>query len=496
MTVLGTIAGMGYLSKLRHTMSLKKPAGDGFSEALETFNLAAKTVPAYRDFLEKNNIQPKSVSRVQDFNKLPIVTKENYLRQYPLRDLLLSGGTEDARIISLSSGSSGKPFYWPRGNKSVAESVQIIDELFADAFRTREKETLCVMAFAMGTWIAGTYMLSAVNELANKGHKIVSVTPGINKVEIIQILKNIGDQFEQTIVMGYPPFIKDVVDAGANESLDFEKLNLRFVFAGENISENWREYVAKRVKAKDINSFSLSIFGTADAGIMGIESPFTVYLRRLLDQSEELAKRFFSRQDILPTLVQYEPSIRYVEEVDHHLVFTVNNSLPLVRYDILDEGEVISIQELEQKLRELDISIPKEYERFCGLPLIALYGRPDVAAMFYGLNIYPENIKYGLEAGTLQNYITGKFVLKTEVSERSLEQSLHLYIELKENVLPEDGIKEVILSSVVNSLDGNNSEYHKLHQELKRKAEPHIHLVEFDAPEFRVGIKHRWVAKS
>lgn len=486
---------MSYLLSLKDKLIRKDSSQEGSMEALEIFQLAVKTVPAYRDFLTRNNISPGSVKNIRDFKNLPIVTKENYLRQYPLKDLLLDGDTTDTRIISLSSGSSGQPFYWPRGNRSVEESVKITDELFSGAFGTREKETLCIMAFAMGTWIAGTYMLSAVNELANKGHKIVSVTPGINKVEIIQILKNIGDQFEQTIIMGYPPFIKDVVDAGANVSLDFERLNLRFIYAGENISETWREYVAKRVKAKDINSFSLSIFGTADAGIMGIESPFTVYLRRLLDENGDLAAKFFSRKDILPTLVQYDPSIRYVEEVNHHLVFTVNNSLPLVRYDIQDEGEVISTEVLEEKLRMLNIEIPNEYIKFKGLPLIALYGRPDVAAMFYGLNVYPENIKYGLEVGSLQNYLTGKFVLKTEVSERNLEQSLHLYVELKENVLPEDSIKEIILSSVITSLDTNNSEYHKLHQELKRKAEPHVHLVEFDSPEFKVGIKHRWVSK-
>lgn len=487
---------MSYISRLRGKLTNTPVKDLGIRAALETFHLAAQTVPAYKDFLKQNGIDPLSIDSKEMFERLPIVTKENYLKKYPLRDLLINGDTSDAKIISLSSGSSGKPFYWPRGDRSIQDSAGILDDLFEATFETRTKETLCVMAFAMGTWIAGTYMLSAMYELARRGHKIVCITPGINKAEIIQTLSEIGGQFDQTIIMGYPPFIKDVVDAAVNEAIDMEKLKLRFVYAGENISENWRDYMSEKIRAKDIYSFSLNIFGTADAGIVGIESPFTVYLRKLIDREPALFNSFFPGAEILPTMVQYDPAIRYVEEVDGHVVFTANNSLPLIRYDIQDEGAVISLETISAKLAENKIVIPEKYAWFNKLPIIALFGRPDVAAMFYGLNIYPENIKYGLEVEQLQNYTTGKFIIKTEVNEKTLGQSLHLYVELKPNVLPEEGIKEAIFSSVMMSLNANNSEYHKLHSELKRKVEPLVHLLEFGSPEFKIGIKHKWVAKS
>ncbi len=486
---------MGYISRLRNKLLTGQEKDSGINVAIETFQQSAQTVPAYQEFLKANSINPSSIDSKQAFERLPVVTKENYLKKYPLKQLLINGDTSDAKIISLSSGSSGKPFYWPRGNKSIEDSAEILDELFEATFETKTKETLCVMAFAMGTWIAGTYMLSAMFELVNRGHKIVCITPGINKAEIIQTLSEIGEQFDQIIIMGYPPFIKDIVDATVNESIDIDKFHLRFVYAGENISENWRDYVSEKIKARDVYTFSLSIFGTADAGIIGIESPFTIYLRKLIDKTPALFEAFFPGAEILPTMVQYNPELRYVEVVNGHIVFTANNSLPLVRYDIQDEGTVLTEEQVSAVLKKNNITIPEKYARFNSRPIIALFGRPDVAAMFYGLNIYPENVKYGLEVEQLQNYITGKFIIKTEVNEKTLGQSLHLYVELKKNVVSEEGIKEAIFVSVMASLTANNSEFHKLHSELKRKAEPIIHLVDFGSPEFEIGIKHRWVTK-
>ncbi len=47
---------------------------------LDLFYKTALTVPAYKKFLSKNNIDISSVVSTSDFQKLPFITKENYIK--------------------------------------------------------------------------------------------------------------------------------------------------------------------------------------------------------------------------------------------------------------------------------------------------------------------------------------------------------------------------------------------------------------------------------
>ena len=51
--------------------------------------------------------------------------------------------------------------------------------------------------------------------------------------------------------------------------------------AGENISEPWRDYILKRIGKEGRAEETCLIYGTADAGIMGHETPTTIAVRRL-----------------------------------------------------------------------------------------------------------------------------------------------------------------------------------------------------------------------
>src|SRR5690348_6591030 len=111
----------------------QSPPIDNFP--LDVFAQASSRVPAYAKFLAQHRIDPKKVKTLEDFKQIPIVTKQNYLKKFPLRDLLLDGTTADARIISMSSGSSGEPFFWFRGNQSVDESIEILDTVLDKTFQ-------------------------------------------------------------------------------------------------------------------------------------------------------------------------------------------------------------------------------------------------------------------------------------------------------------------------------------------------------------------------
>jgi phenylacetate-CoA ligase len=53
-------------------------------------------------------------------------------------------------------------------------------------------------------------------------------------------VRALGPLFEQTVLFGYPPFLKDVIDAGIADGLDWGRYGVKFVTAGEVFSEDFR----------------------------------------------------------------------------------------------------------------------------------------------------------------------------------------------------------------------------------------------------------------
>src|SRR6478672_3857266 len=73
-------------------------------EAIALFHSVAATVPAYQKFLEEHSINPAAIQTYEDFQKLPLITKENYLQCHSLADLCRNGQLETCDFIAVSSG--------------------------------------------------------------------------------------------------------------------------------------------------------------------------------------------------------------------------------------------------------------------------------------------------------------------------------------------------------------------------------------------------------
>jgi phenylacetate-CoA ligase len=478
--------------------SAKRTSPPGFEKALALFHSATRSVPAYRDFIVgQNGIRPKDIQTPEDFARIPEMTKENYLKRYPLAEMLWNGDLATARFISMSSGSSGKPSSWPRGEISLRDSIELLRPIYTSSFHTDEKTTLCIIAFAMGTWIGGTYVLGASLALGEQGHKITCVTPGINRDEIINILQTVAPQYQQVIIAGYPPFIKDVMDEALFQGVNLGALAVKFLLAGENISERMRSYLLAHSQNEGCLDACICLYGTADAGIMGNETPFSVLVRQRASEDPDLLDRLFPGAALLPTLVEYDPDLRYCEvNADNYLLFTIQTELPLIRYNLLDKGRLPAAEEMLSVLPSTDFPLQSGTARYQAHPHIALYGRSDVAAMFYALNIYPENIKYGIEDECFSHLVTGKFLVETPYDEATQEQSFHIRLELPRDIQGvSDKEAQALSESVVNTLRKHNSEYNKLHKEIGQKALPILHFLPHGSPEFTIKIKHRWTIK-
>lgn len=469
---------------------------EGFKNALELFRETSERVPAYHNFLKQQNVNPKQIRTYEDFLKLPIIDKKNYLRAYPLKELCWDGKLDNLYLLSSSSGSTGEPFLWPRGKEQEYEGAINFELIFKEVFQADKKTTLFVNCFAMGTWIAGLFVTNGINLLSKKGYKIMTVTPGIDKDVTYGLIKRLAPDFEQVVIAGYPPLIKDIIDQGKTKGINWTDYEIKYFFAAEGFSENWRKYMHEAVGAKDPFRSSINMYGTADSGNMAHETPLTTHIRRLINRSPAASRDIFGAER-LPTLAQYDPRLKFFEQVDNNLIYTNRNGIPLVRYSIGDQGGIIPYTDMKKVLYEHNYDIEKDFEGkyLWKLPFVYVFGRSDLTVSFYGLLIYPEHIKYCLEKKSLNRFITGKFVMSTENDEKQ-DQYLLIRVELAQNVIETPSLKAKVLESITKGLKKVNSEYARISQELRSKSEPVIELVpNGDTVYFKSGIKQKWVSK-
>jgi len=478
---------------------LPKLHRDGAEQPVLTlFHEAARRIPAYGDFLAKQHIDHAKIKTLDDFRQVPYVDKKNYLTQYPLAELCWDGNLFDNRIISVSSGSTGQPFFWPRGQVQHEEGSWIHEQMYRDIFGAGKTSTLVVVCFSMGTWIAGTFTTACTIAVADKGYRINVITPGLETEEILKVVRNLGHQYDQIILAGYPPFIKDVIDEGYRSDINWKKCKVRFLLAGEAFSEQWRDYLLHLVGSKNPYFDSINIYGTADASILGHETPVSILLRRIYDRKKKAREAMFG-SDILPSLVQYYPDKRFFETIDNELVFSANVGIPLLRYNIHDTGGVFTYKELvdpvaEQYAHELAANHIDEsaWQR----PFVFLNGRKDFTVTIYAVNIYPENIKAALVDPKMRSWVTGRFTMATKYH-NDMDQYFEINIEVAKGLDIEDGYNDLAKATILRKLDALNGEFRKLHSTIGDKAEPEINLVPYgDKRYFANGVKHRWVKKE
>lgn len=465
------------------------------SAALVLFHSVASSVPAYQAFLTENNIDAANIQTYADFQKLPLITKENYLKLYPLAQLCRYGQLETCDTIAVSSGSTGKPTFWPR---FLADELQIatrFEQIFHDSFYADNRRTLAVICFTLGTWVGGIYTTNCCRYLSSKGYPVTVIAPGNNKEEIFRVVQELGEAFEQVVLLGYPPFIKDVIDTGIARGVEWQKYQIKMVFAGEVFSEEWRNLVGERVGSTNFCYDSASLYGTADAGVLGNETPLSICIRRFLANHPEAAKELFG-ESRLPTLVQYDPCQRFFEVIERNLLFSGNNGIPLVRYNILDTGGIISYDEMLNFLTEWNFDPLAELGENRGihqLPFVYVFGRSNFTVSYFGANIYPENVTVGLEQSGIKEWVTGKFVLQVK-EDCDRNKFLSVVVELAPGVESGEEKKYAIAFSILSQLQRLNSEfanYVPLEYQM-----PQVTLALTGDPEyFPIGVKHRYTRK-
>ncbi|MEI8232331.1 MAG: hypothetical protein WCG44_01170 [bacterium] len=461
--------------------------------AYARYSFTYNHVSAYKQFLLQNGWTGKSkIQSHKQWLQIPLMDKKNYISKNQLNLLVSTNGDSIlGKIISLSSGSSGNATFWPRGSWQEIEGGLLHEKLLLDCFQIDKHKTLFVVSFAMGSYLAGTYTANSVRWVASKGYDLTVISPGIGSQDGLKMITELAPFYDQIILAGYPPFIKDLLEEGSTLGIDWAKLNIKLMMASEFFSEKWREGIAKLAGIDDATTGTTNIFGASEGTMFGWETPEAIIIRREAFKNKELHKALFN-SELTPTLVEYNPDLRYFEVVDGKLILTALGGVPLIRYDLKDNGGILTMQRRRQILLDFGIDITKMIpaNRLTELPMVYILGRADQAASIYGVLIYPEYIKSALED---EDRITGKFTMITgNIGVNNAE--LQINIELKKDKKRTQEFANYLEEKIKLTLISKSHEYSALESVVGEKCWPHITLYpKNDSKYFGSRIKQKWI---
>ena len=493
------------ISKSIDQLKVKEPGfweKKGLTSAIRLANYAKWKVPAYEKFLRKNGFKSDYVSGSKAFKDLPYVDKNNYLRKSKYVDLFPKGLVNGATTLSSTSGSTGEPFYFPRGEGEDSQYEYIAEVFLRNQFEIENKRTLGLIGFGLGIWIGGIYTYKNFNKISSKGYPLTLAPVGTNKEIYLKTLSKMADLFEQIILMGYPPFVKDVLDEANEYGVDLSKYEVKIFTATESFSERFRDYLAKKAFIKNKYKDILNVYGSVELGTMSHETPLANLIRSLAVKNKKVYKAIFGDVELLPTLAQFYPHIVYFEEVEGELYGTgFATSFPLVRYRFHDRGGVVGFDEMIRRLSDVGVDIFELAKKeglsstIMKLPFVFVHERSDFVVVVRGANIYPQNVKAGLQTVQLEDKVTGRFTMKKE-EDKNHDERLLVHVELKGGVKQTESLSDEIREEIVNSLLKQNSEYNYLYGfEGREKLLPIVELHELGDKEYfsRDTIKHKWV---
>lgn len=360
-------------------------------KAYYAFVKARRDCPAYKQFLIDNPGEVVLRGWRPDFSAVVATDKPNYVKKFTLAQRCHGGELPVlGAVIDESSGSTGKPNNWVRGPEERKAVAQVMQLAFRDY--VGNEKVLFINAFALGPWATGMCVSNSIVDQC----LLKSTGPDIAK--IITTLGDFGPGFRY-VIAGYPPFLKQLVDT---PDMDWSKYRIMAFYGGEGMSESMRAYLCRAFEK------CFGDYGASDLEInVAAENDFTVAVRELLDSNPKLCERVNRALaakpgcerlgNALPHVFQYNPLDYMIEANDAgELIITLcraSNVAPKIRYNIHDNGQVMSFDEFAAILAEEGIDTYSLPQGISNLPIMLLYGRSDLSVAYYGCKIPPTDME-------------------------------------------------------------------------------------------------------
>jgi len=216
--------------KFFYEMPAEAWEGLGQKTAISIFQETVKTIPAYQEFLKLQKFNPENVQSISDFTKIPTIDKYNYVQVYGFNDINSTKAGKDLYSVSLSSGTIDEPTIWPR-YYSYEDFLPIVFNLFMrQNWQIDQKSSLLINAFALGPWMAGFSVHSAIRPLTQK-YKMAMATTGADIDSIVYTVVKLSKFYDQTLIFSYPTFARTILDRLEDAGVDLRKLKLKMFIA-------------------------------------------------------------------------------------------------------------------------------------------------------------------------------------------------------------------------------------------------------------------------
>lgn len=426
-------------------------------EAEETARRAAATVAAYGRHLAGAGMGP-----AEEWGRMPLTDKKNYLLAHPFADLLADDFSDTFTIFS-SSGSSGRPFYWPQLKSGARESAARLGQLLEGVYRIHERRTLAIVGLALGSWIGGEHFSWVLKSLAMETpYPFAVFSPGNHHDEIIGMIESAGRFADQIIVFVCPSAIGHLRLRAEQRGRALPLEKLRFVVIGEPFPEPVRLSLQAQARVPAGEPVMLSIFGSADTGVLGFESPVSALVRGCCERDPALAVRLGFR-GVVPHLFHQADPHAFLETVEGELCVTKWQGVPLVRYNLHDAVRLLGWREILARVRAHTGLPPEVAGMLSGgaadaLPdVLAVTGRADSCLLLCGTNLTEGMLDAAVRAPELGAWLTGNH--RVRVILENGRQRLEFTLECRAEIPPESAPAETIYPLLVASLGRAQPEF-------------------------------------
>lgn len=361
--------------------------------------------PAYKKYVEATGVNLTNLSSLSD---LPLVDKQF------LSTAITSIPLFNVKSIIPSSGTASDTYSFGLfDDTEIQNTATEIDSFLNDRFNVQTHKTLLL------NLLPGSISIpSSVVSVASIGVRLDTAINAIN---------SFGSSFDQIILVGEPLFMKCLLEAGIENSINWMHMPLCIILGGEWISESYRTYLESIVGFNKV----YSSMGTAELGLnYFVETEETVLLRRLLYENRDLLEHLIGHIDYVPMLFGFNKDRLLMESVKKHddifesIILTAldpHRSLPLIRYEIGDKGVLLTRRKIKAALKTIGY---EDLADAMDSVILAHFGR--------GKNmrgIYPEAIKEHLfKVNEIASYVTGQFMLSEH------DNAIKLLVQLKEHV--------------------------------------------------------------
>jgi phenylacetate-CoA ligase len=302
--------------------------------------------------LRLDGARPDDLRRVEDWQRLPLLTKEALRDAYPF-GLACGGGY---RRIHMSSGTTGNPILNPYTANDVAQWGEVMARCYAAAGVTRTDVVQITPSFGLFTGGFGFHYGAE-----RLGAMVIPTGAGRTGLQL-----TLMRDLRATVLAAIATYPLRLIEVAREERFDLGTLALRVGIFG---SEMWSDDLRARIE-RELRIRTYDIIGMTETGGPGLGI-----------DCEARAGIHVWEDHYHPEIVDPATGAPVADGVEGELVVSTltREGLPLIRYRTHDLTRVVSRARCA-----------------CGrtaLRLDRLRGRTDDMVIFKGVNFYPRQVE-------------------------------------------------------------------------------------------------------